>query len=238
MVAALHEARHQSSDPPTSSQLIVTTHSDTGGRPRVEIDPAFLSHALALRGPSHLRAVFGVSARTIRRRALDYGLVQPGVPVYTDMPQPDGTVVRSYTSTSPPVSPLSDDELDALLTSILRTFPNFGRRMIKGRLRAAGYRIPRDRIAASYLRVHASPGSFGARFIHRTPYHVAGANSLWHHDGQHGLIRFKIVIHAFVDGKSRYVTGIRASDNNRAETVLHVFRVAVARHGLPQSCTR
>jgi hypothetical protein len=58
--------------------------------------------------------------------------------------------------------------------------------MLKGHLKADGYRVPRARIAASYLRVHGSPGSFGARFIHRTPYNVAGANSLWHHDGQHG----------------------------------------------------
>jgi hypothetical protein len=48
-----------------------------------------------------------------------------------------------------------------------------------------------------------------------------------------GLIRFKIVMHAFTDGKSRYVTGIRASNNNRAETVLEVFIDAVDEHGLP-----
>ncbi|KAJ7796811.1 hypothetical protein B0H14DRAFT_2390310, partial [Mycena olivaceomarginata] len=61
-----------------------------------------------------------------------------------------------------------------------------GRSMISGRLKAAGHRVPRDRIAACYLRIHGTPGHFGAHFIHRTPYHVAGANSLWHHDGQHG----------------------------------------------------
>ncbi|KAJ7833195.1 hypothetical protein B0H13DRAFT_2370544 [Mycena leptocephala] len=75
MVAALNEACHQSSDPPTSSSLVLTTRQSTGGRPRVDIDPTFLSHALTLRGPAHLRDVFNVSARTIRRRALDYGLV-------------------------------------------------------------------------------------------------------------------------------------------------------------------
>jgi hypothetical protein len=48
-----------------------------------------------------------------------------------------------------------------------------------------------------------------------------------------GLIRFKIVTHAFADGKSRFVTGIRASNNNRAETVLELFIEAVDKHGLP-----
>jgi hypothetical protein len=48
-----------------------------------------------------------------------------------------------------------------------------------------------------------------------------------------GLIRWKIVIHAFIDGFSRFVTGIRASGNNRAQTVLDLFTDVVAEHGLP-----
>lgn len=48
-----------------------------------------------------------------------------------------------------------------------------------------------------------------------------------------GLIRFKIVIHCFIDGKSRLVTGIRASDNNRAQTVLDLFLHAISAHGTP-----
>ncbi|KAK6995657.1 hypothetical protein R3P38DRAFT_2567154 [Favolaschia claudopus] len=233
MIDALEEARHESSDMPTGPSLPVVSRTSTGGRPRVEIDPEILRQALALRGPSHLEEVFGVGARTIRRRALEYGLVEPGEPVYTDTPQEDGSISRTYTSTSAPVSTISDDELDSLLASILETFPNFGLRMLKGRLRNLGHRVPRDRIAASYLRVHGSPGAFGARFIHRTPYTVAGANSLWHHDGQHGLIRFKIVIHCFIDGKSRLVTGIAVNNNNRAQTVLELFQDAVRRYGLP-----
>ena len=48
-----------------------------------------------------------------------------------------------------------------------------------------------------------------------------------------GLIRYKIMIHAFVDGKSRFVTGIRASNNNRKDTVLDLFLAAVDVHGVP-----
>lgn len=48
-----------------------------------------------------------------------------------------------------------------------------------------------------------------------------------------GLIRYKIVIHCFIDGKSRYVTGIRAHNNNRAKTVVDLFLEAVDTHGLP-----
>ncbi|KAF7354557.1 hypothetical protein MSAN_01368800 [Mycena sanguinolenta] len=187
MVNALTDVRHQSSDPPTAPALVVTTRTSTGGRPRVDIDHEVLAEALNLRGPTHLRNIFHVSARTIRRRALEYGLVKLGAPVYTNTPQGDGTISRTYTSTSAPVSTITDDELDAILASILQTFPNFGQRMLKGRHKVMGHRVPREHIAASYLRVHGSPGSFGARYIHHTPYTVAGANSLWHHDGQHGL---------------------------------------------------
>lgn len=44
-----------------------------------------------------------------------------------------------------------------------------------------------------------------------------------------------IAIHAFIHGYSRLVTAIRASHNNRASTVLDLFREAVARstYGLP-----
>ncbi|KAF7328286.1 hypothetical protein MSAN_02487900 [Mycena sanguinolenta] len=92
MVDALSDARHLSSDPPTAPALVVTMHTSSGGRPRVDIDREVLSQALNLRGPTHLQDVFHVGACTIRWRALEYGLVEPGAPVYTDTPQTDGTV--------------------------------------------------------------------------------------------------------------------------------------------------
>lgn len=41
------------------------------------------------------------------------------------------------------------------------------------------------------------------------------------------------MIHAFIDGYSRLVTGIRASNNNLAQTVLDLFEDAVRMYGLP-----
>lgn len=41
------------------------------------------------------------------------------------------------------------------------------------------------------------------------------------------------MIHAFVDGFSRFVTGIRVSGNNRAATVLELFLGAISEHGTP-----
>lgn len=42
-----------------------------------------------------------------------------------------------------------------------------------------------------------------------------------------------IIFHSFVDGCSRLVTGIRAHNNNRADTVLDLFLESVEEHGLP-----
>jgi hypothetical protein len=45
------------------------------------------------------------------------------------------------------------------------------------------------------------------------------------------------VIHGFIDGYSRLITGLRASDNNMGTTVLDLFLSAVRVYGVP-SCLR
>lgn len=41
------------------------------------------------------------------------------------------------------------------------------------------------------------------------------------------------MIHGFIDGYSRLITGLRASDNNMASTVLDVFLHAAQIYGVP-----
>jgi len=48
-----------------------------------------------------------------------------------------------------------------------------------------------------------------------------------------GLIRWKIVIHGFIDGKTRFIVGLRAHSNNRADTVLLFFLEIIKEHGCP-----
>ncbi|KAJ7246076.1 hypothetical protein C8J57DRAFT_1006907, partial [Mycena rebaudengoi] len=154
MVAALDQAGHESMDPPDAPRLVVAQRVRTGrrGRPRVEINPQFLGAALDLRGPTGIAPEIGVSSRTVRRRALEAGLVEPGAPVFQHQVNAEGTVERIHTSTTPPVSLISDNDLDALVASTLEIFPQFGRRMIRGHLKSQGYRIPRERMTHSYLR--------------------------------------------------------------------------------------
>ena len=42
-------------------------------------------------------------------------------------------------------------------------------------------------------------------------------NSLWHIDGHHSLIRWRIVIHGGIDGYSRLIVFLHASTNNRVK---------------------
>lgn len=163
-------------------------HTGRRGRPRIEIDENFLAFALDLRGPTGIAPVTQTSGRTVRRRALDYGLLEPAAPVYMDHTDPaTGDTRRTYTSTTAPVSILTDAELDDTMHHILEVFPAFGRRMIQGYLRQMGERVPTERVRQSYSRVHGPPVSYNNTPTGRQVYRVAGPNSLSHHDGQHGL---------------------------------------------------
>jgi hypothetical protein len=196
----LDEASHRSSDPPDGPSLAIVNPSFTGrrGRPRLNIDPTFLAYSLELRGPKALASILNCSSRTIRRRALEEGFVEPGFPVLQATAAPDGSLTMEHTSGTPSMSYLSDEELDQKVAQILEIFPNFGRSMISGHLRADGHRVPTSRIRLSYVRVHGSPGAFGQRQIARRKYSVPGPNSLWHHDGQHGMSTILIPLHFLV----------------------------------------
>lgn len=190
MLSALAEATVQSEDivEHAAFEPVQTVRSGRRGRPRKEIDPHLLESSLRLRGVTHIAPVFGCSSRTVRRRALEYGLVEPCPPVYIIYEDPDsGEHVRFYRSSTAAMSDLTDHELDMILRHILEIFPAFGRRMITGHLRFLGHHIPRARIRQSYERVTGAPAYLTSRPVERRNYHVAGPNSLWHHDGQHGV---------------------------------------------------
>lgn len=158
--------------------------------------------------------------------------------------------VNSY---SMPSSTISNDELDEQVIDIHHHFPLASITMIHGALQGHQMHIPCRRISESLLHVDPVCRVFGRQIVHWHKYQVPGPNSLWHHDGQHskglllfpiplvltepktfiGLIRWKIVFHGFIDGYSRYITGLHVSNNNHASTVLDVFLDAVYDHGVP-----
>ncbi|TCD60521.1 hypothetical protein EIP91_009938 [Steccherinum ochraceum] len=226
MIADLDEATHISSDPPDAPAQSVVRIIRTGrrGRPRKDFERDFLEQALLLRGPVGIAGSLDGEAcsRTVRRRAVEKGLSEPGQPVHTTQTEADGTVTHTYTSTAAPVSTLSDDDLDREVSKIIQIFPTVGRSMIWGSLKSKGHN--------PFLVLAVDPSNVGVIRLR------AGANSLWHHDGQHGLIHFKIVMHCFIDGKSRLIVGFAVNNNNRAASVLDLFSEATSRYGFPSRC--
>ena len=71
------------------------------------------------------------------------------------------------------------------------------------------------------------------RVIQRCSYSIPGPNALWHIDGHHSLIRWRIVVHGGIDGFSRLVTYLHYSTNNQADTVFTLFQEAIAKYGVP-----
>ena len=160
---------------------------------------------------STIANMFRVSPRTIRRRILEYGLDE----------------AQSFSN-------ISDDQLDTIVHHFVGTHPNSGQRSLEGFLRSFGLRIQRQRIRDTMQRVDPSGVENRLRqALHRRRYNVCMPNSLWHIDGYHKLIRWRIVIHGGIDGYSRLPVFLQASTNNRSDTVLQCFLEGVRYYGLP-----
>ncbi|KAF8186609.1 hypothetical protein K438DRAFT_1723231 [Mycena galopus ATCC 62051] len=86
------------------------------------------------------------------------------------------------------MSDISNDDLDMLLLHLRTHYQWAGLCMLNGMLRQLSHHIAIKRICQSLLRVDPVQRIFERICIRRRDYHVLGPNSLWHHDGQHGLI--------------------------------------------------
>ncbi|KAF8804313.1 hypothetical protein BYT27DRAFT_7259298 [Phlegmacium glaucopus] len=142
MISALESGIPTTCYPPDASPIVLgnTIHSGQRGRPPVDIKCEDL--ALLASGRTTMKDIadlYQCGARTIRRRMLEFGLSEPGLPVYTEQEQDDGSVERVYSRGScANLSQATDEELDAILISIYEQFPSFGKRMIDGYLMALG----------------------------------------------------------------------------------------------------
>lgn len=181
------------------------------GRPEVDIEEDQL-HYLIDQGFTiyDISVMFDCSRRTVERKMRKKGLS-----------------IRNYT-------PLTDPELDSMVSEITTLFPYCGEKSVSSRLRSCGILLKRDRIRASLRRVNPSGIVLRSRAVlQRRSYQVPSPNALWHLDGYHKLIRWRFVIHGAVDGFSRLITFLKVAGNNRAETVLSAFQQGVDEFGLP-----
>ena len=182
------------------------------GRPQLNISEEALSGLLELEFTQvEIAQILGCSTKTVHRRIVEFELSH----------------FIQYTA-------ISDNELDAVVEDFVSNFPTAGQKTLAGHLSTLGYRIQRFKIRESLYRVDPLGVERRSRqLLHRRKYKVPGPNSLWHIDGNHKLVRWRIVIHGGIDGYSRIPVFLSASSNNRSETVLQLFLGAVAKYGLP-----
>lgn len=133
-------------------------------------------------------------------------------------------------------SDITDDELDEIHASITGNSsegpltPNIGRRRFIGALRSWGLRIQRWRVGDCLRRVDPVGTALRWRMtIHRRKYFVQTPNSLWHIDSGQKLIRYKLITHVCIDGKTRLLIYVFCW----ADTVLSLFQKGVEQWGLP-----
>lgn len=158
--------------------------------------------------------MLGVSRKTLYRKLEKYGIPH-----------------NDYAS-------LSSNELDEVIKGVKINFPNDGEVMLQAHMLQLGFKVRRAALRAAIHRVdHENTVSRRSRTIRRRIYSVPHPNAVWHLDGNHKLIRWRLVVHAGVDGFSRTIVFMKCSDNNRATTVLDSFINGISSFGSP-ACVR
>ncbi|XP_034027541.1 uncharacterized protein LOC117511752 [Thalassophryne amazonica] len=108
--------------------------------------------------------------------------------------------------------------------------------MMLGHLRARGIKVQRRRVQESMHRIDPQGiivRTLQLHTVRRRRYSVPGPSSLWHIDGNHKLIRWRVVVHGGIDGFSCLIVYLHAATNNCASTVLNNFMQAVQTYGVP-----
>jgi len=157
-----------------------------------------------------IAAMLGVSIRTIERTKSEFH------------------IKRTWTD-------ISDETLMGTVAELKRQDDTYlGGSMLQGKLLTVGIRVPRHRVRTTLAVVDPIGSSIRwAESTSRRTYWVARPNSLWHIDGWHGLRRWRFVVHAGIDGKSRLLTYIVSSPDNTKVAGYNAFISGVNNYGWP-----
>ena len=165
-------------------------------RPHKEVDMDEVKHLLAF--DFHLDEI--AATLDVRRSTLYRRLKVSGIEKYSD---------------------ISDADLDCTIRSIKEEHPNDGEVLMQAHLLRVGIHVQRRRLRLSIHQVDPVNTSLRrATTVRRRVYHVDGPNCVWHLDGNHKLIRWRLVIHEGIDGYSRIIVHSQCSTSNTAATVI------------------
>ena len=183
---------------------------DNVGRPRIDVsEDDILALSQLNYSWSKIADVLGISRCTLYRRLGEFD-IDPNK--YTD---------------------ISQSELDEMLKSIKIESPNCGEIMLQGLLLHKGIKVPRATLLSAIHRVdHANTVQRQSTVINRRVYTNPHPNAVWHIDGNHKMIRWRLIIHAGIDGFSRCITYIKCANNNSAGTV-DSFMEGISAYGRP-----
>lgn len=142
------------------------------GRPRFDVSQDQIKYLMELGLTTVMISnVLGLSRSTLARRMREFGL----------------RASEKYCS-------ISDEELDALVSSLSQQFPGCGHKMMQGHLRSRGVVVQQARARESLRRTDPEGVLLRQRLsIHRRQYNVSTPLELWHIDGNHKLIRFVLL---------------------------------------------
>ena len=130
-------------------------------------------------------------------------------------------------------SRMSQADIEREVEHIKKDHPIAGEVMVQGHLTSRGLQVPRQAVRRAIHAVDPDGVEERKRKPIRRVYRNPFPNFVWHIDGNHKLVRWRLVIHHAIDGFSRMVVFARCSSNNRAETNHNLFLQAIPKYGRP-----
>ena len=185
--------------------------SSVSGAPKYNIDKFTLETLLDIDFKIlNIGKLLQVSERTVYRRMAQFGLQK-----------------REF-------SDIDDDNLDIIVSNIIKDFPRCGEQMLREILMAKEVKVQRWRLRDSIHRIDltGTKERKSGRF-HRRVYNVMAPNHLWHIDSNHKLVRWRFIVIGGIDGFTRLIMFLKCHDNNTSETVFNGFLSGVALYGVP-----
>lgn len=188
--------------PPTSHQIVADGLSCSDNSTTQQIEPTFEEHQGGRGRPKKVIKLVWLRDALGPRRALKKARLASLANVHRHTLRArmkEAGIFKTH-------SRISEDDLDAIVKDYRVLRPRAGYRFVRGHLLGLGLMVQRHRILSSIRRVDSVGRTLRRHAaIVRRQYKVSRPHALWHMDGHHKLIRWGIVVHAFVDGHSRLV---------------------------------